>query len=99
MLVYIAGYKINGARLELGLCLFLLWPLTKLHNIQQCPKFDVVSVSSIYRSKLVKPDELNPAFSCKGGGREFSKTLHWDGRRAVESVMNGHVNLNGIGEK
>lgn len=30
---------------------------------------------------------------------QFSKTLHWDGGRAVESVVNSHANLrNGIGE-
>lgn len=29
----------------------------------------------------------------------FSKTLHWGGTRAMESVMSNHVNLrNGVGE-
>lgn len=98
MLVYVAGYKINGARLELGVRLLFLGPLPKLHSVQQCSKFDVVSASSVSSSKLMKPDELKPFLG--RWVRHSFPGLHWDGRRAVESTVNSRVTLrNGVGEK
>lgn len=52
ILVYTAG-EINGARLELGF-FFFLWHLSKLQTTQKHPKFNVASVGSVSRRKLIK---------------------------------------------